>query len=393
MNEQLKEQNLLNRQQARETEKVFGAYKNLSTRLIRLRREYKNLAAAEKGNTKEARALLSEITKLDSKIKSIDKTVGQSQRNVGNYTSAFSKLGNAIKTGLGFIGLTSLISGFTRVIKDSFNRIREFDKELQNIAGITGNSREELKSLESTIIQVASESIKTSNEVAKLATTLFTLGKTKREVSLLLKPVNDLSIALETTSEEAADFLGQTLNAFGKGAESGQEFADIVANVRKSTSLNFERIKLALGFVAPTANALNLTLGDTAALIGVLQDNGIKAARAGRLLSSSFLRLAKRGKSLDNALDEINAAQERGVTNLELLKIAGEEFGTEAAALGISLAENRDRVDELAQSFNNLSEGSLEDLTEEQLKSLDAQLKILDSSWEEFILSIERVQE
>ena len=224
MNEQLKEQNLLNRQQARETEKVFGAYKNLSTRLIRLRREYKNLAAAEKGNTKEARALLSEITKLDSKIKSIDKTVGQSQRNVGNYTSAFSKLGNAIKTGLGFIGLTSLISGFTRVIKDSFNRIREFDKELQNIAGITGNSREELKSLESTIIQVASESIKTSNEVAKLATTLFTLGKTKREVSLLLKPVNDLSIALETTSEEAADFLGQTLNAFGKG---GRKWAGI----------------------------------------------------------------------------------------------------------------------------------------------------------------------
>ena len=389
LNEQLKQQNRINRQTITENNKVFGSYKNLSTRLIRLRKEYKDLAAAEKQNTKEGKKLISTIRTLDSRLKKIDKTVGQSQRNVGNYTSAWGKLGNTIKRGLGAAGIIGGVQLITRALRDSFNRIKQFDKELTNIAAISGLTRKELKGLESTILAVSGASIKTSNEVAQLATVLFTLGKTEQEVKLLIKPINDLSIALGSTSEETADFLGQTLNAFGKGAESGQEFADIIANVRKSTSLNFQRIKDALGFVAPTANALNLTLGRTSALIGVLQDNGIKSARAGRLLSTSFLRLASDGKSLGDALDEINEAQDTGVDRLKILEIASESFGKESAALALILANNRDRVDELANSFDNLSEGSLKDLTDTQLESLDAKIKILDSTFERFLLRIE----
>jgi len=389
LNEQLKQQNRINRQTVTENNKIFGSYKNLSTRLIRLRKEYKDLAAAEKQNTAEGKRLISTIRTLDSRLKKIDKTVGQSQRNVGNYTSAWGKLGNTIKRGLGAAGIIGGVQLITRALRDSFNRIKQFDKELTNIAAISGLTRKELKGLESTILAVSGASIKTSNEVAQLATVLFTLGKTEQEVKLLIKPINDLSIALGSTSEETADFLGQTLNAFGKGAESGQEFADIIANVRKSTSLNFQRIKDALGFVAPTANALNLTLGRTSALIGVLQDNGIKSARAGRLLSTSFLRLASDGKSLGDALDEINEAQDTGVDRLKILEIASESFGKESAALALILANNRDRVDELANSFDNLSEGSLKDLTDTQLESLDAKIKILDSTFERFLLRIE----
>ena len=72
--------------------------------------------------------------------------------------------------------------------------------------------------MEQAITFVSKSSIKTSTEVAKLATTLFTLGKTKEEVKLLLAPVNNLAIAFRVSSDQAADFLGQTLNAFGKSA-------------------------------------------------------------------------------------------------------------------------------------------------------------------------------
>ena len=209
------------------------------------------------------------------------------------------------------------------------------------------------------------------------------MGNSEKAVKLLLKPVNDLSIALNTTSEEAADFLGQTLNAFGKGAESGKEFADIIANVRTSTSLDFQRISDALGYVAPTANALGLSLGQVSAQIGVLQDNGIKAARAGRLLNSSFARLVKKGKTLDEALQDINESQDKVATATNL-------FGAESFTLGIILADNIEKTAELANEFDNLSEGSLKTLTDAQLKSLDAQLDTLDSTYEKFILHIEK---
>ncbi len=335
-----------------------------------------------KKEQRELRKSTLQFRKYQKAVLGADASVGRFQRNVGNYPRALGAVTGAVRSLSSALGLLGGAFLAVSVFGDAFRRIRDFDKELQNIAGISGITRKNLKSLEAEIVSVAGSSIKTSNEVAQLASTLFTLGKSESEVKKLLKPVNDLSVALGSTSEESADFLGQTLNAFGKGAESGQEFADIIANVRTSTSLDFQRIKDALGFVAPTANALGLTLGQVSAQIGVLQDSGIKAARAGRLLNTSFARLVSQGITLDQALDQINDAQDKVAVSTEL-------FGKESFTLGLILADNVDKTADLANEFDNLSSGSLKKLTDEQLKSLDAQTKILTSSWEELILTID----
>tara|TARA_R110000744_G_scaffold148351_2_gene261384 strand:- start:1434 stop:4937 length:3504 start_codon:yes stop_codon:yes gene_type:complete len=359
-----------------------NAYKKLTKQVNNAQARFKRLAAEFGVNSKQAQKANITFAQLDDRLRRINNTAKDGRRDVGRYGLAFREVGISLKSLFIAGGVVGVIRGIGRAFGDAFERVRSFDKELQNIAGVTGIARKDLVGLEKSIISVAGSSIRTSNEVAKLATTLFTLGNSEKAVKLLLKPVNDLSIALGATSEEAADFLGQTLNAFGKGAESGQEFADIIANVRTSTSLDFQRIKDALGFVAPTANALGLSLGEISAQIGVLQDNGIKAARAGRLLNSSFARLIKRGLSLDDALLKINNSQNKIVTATEL-------FGAESFTLGLILADNTEKTANLANEFDNLSEGSLKTLTDSQLDSLDAKFKILDSTWEKFLLNIE----
>ena len=375
----------------------------LNANLEKLRRERVKINKEEKKGVLTAREANKRRTETNLLIKATSSNLNAAQREILKTNSAvkkssavFTKLNknlsvikSTLKKGLGFIGLTGVIFGIGRAFSDAFSRIREFDKEMNNLAGIAGVTRDDLKATEKTIVDVAGSSIKTSNEVAKLATTLTALGKSQNEVRRLLKPTNDLSIALQATSDEAGELLVSTLNAFGKGAEEGQHFADVIAKMRTSTSLDFERIKDALGFIAPTANALNLSLGETGALVGILQDNGVKAARSGRLLSSSFIRMAKEGKTLEGSLDRINEAQEKGVKGNELLRIASKDFGVQASALGLILANNREKTAELANEFDNLSEGALKKLTDEQLKSMDAQLKILDSTYEKFILNIE----
>lgn len=335
---------------------------------------------------KKADLLRGSIDKLNAKITAQGTAMSKQKRNIGNYGSALAGVGGKVKRlalqFAGALGLTSVIFLFANALKSTFNRIRDFDSAMQNIAGIVGVTRSELSEVEGTIKKVASQSIKTSNEVAKLAEVLFTLGKSRDEVIDMLAPVNNLAIGLQTTSENAAELLGQTLNAFGKGSESAAEFADIIANMRTSTALNFERIKDALGFLAPTANALNLTLGKTGALIGVLQDNGVKASRAGALLNTSFARLVGKGLTLEQALTKINESTDKVGTSSDL-------FGKRAFGLGLILADNVDRVNELGDEFDNLSTGSLKKLTDEQLKSMDSQLKILDSTWEKFVLDID----
>ncbi|MBT3417098.1 phage tail tape measure protein, partial [Candidatus Woesearchaeota archaeon] len=344
-------------------------------------------------NSESSKRLAKRKLELTERLKKLESATGDNTRKVGSYTKAIKEAskGNRIfsfslkdtiaQFTAGF-GIIAGIRSFIGTLKDATARIKDFDKAMQNMAGIANLTRSELKLVEKGIKEVAGESVKTSNEVALLATNLFALGKTKTEVIKLLKPVNDLSIALQTTSENAAEFLGQQLNAFGKGADSAQMFADTIANIRSSTALNFQKMADAFGFLSPTVKALGLTIGDAGAILGTLHDNGIKAARAGRLMSSSFARLIDDGLTLKDALAAVNDSTDK-------VKTASKLFGKESFTLGLILAENIDKTKMLSNEFNEMSEGSLKRLTDEQLKSLDAQAKIVDSTWEKFILNLD----
>ena len=358
-----------------------GSLKQLRQQLSLTTKAYDQLSKEERENTQVGKVLVKQIQKQQAEIRKLEEATGRAQRNVGNYKSAWNGVSNLFRSGMGILGVAGGISLLSSAVRKGFNSIVDFDKELSVMAGISGLTRGELKGVREEILKVAGGSVKTSNDVAKLSTTLFSLGKSKEEVKLLLTPVNDLSIALGSTAEETANLLGGTLNAFGKGAESGQEFADVIANIRSSTALDFQGITESLGFIAPTAKAVGLTIGETGALIGTLKDANIKASRAGRLLSSSFARLIGKGLDLNTALDKIRNSQDKVSTASEL-------FGKEAFTLGLILADNEEKVAGLTNKFDNLSKGSLKKLVDEQLKSASAQLEILGAKWESMLINV-----
>ena len=358
-----------------------GSLKQLRQQLSLTTKAYDSLSKEERENTQVGKVLVKQIQRQQREIRKLELATGRAQRNVGNYKSAWSGVSNLFRSGMGILGVAGGISLLSSAVRKGFNSIVDFDKELSVMAGISGLTRGELKGVREEILKVSGNSVRTSNDVAKLSTTLFSLGKSKEEVKLLLTPVNDLSIALGSTAEETANLLGGTLNAFGKGAESGQEFADVIANIRSSTALDFQGITEALGFIAPTAKAVGLTIGGTGALIGTLKDANIKASRAGRLLSSSFARLIGKGLDLNTALDKIRNSQDKVSTASEL-------FGKEAFTLGLILADNEEKVAGLTNKFDNLSKGSLKKLVDEQLKSASAQLDILGSKWNTILINV-----
>ena len=367
--------------------KLASAYNQLNAKLNQAEKEYKDLAASQGLSSKATIKQQKEVQKLRGQIDAINTPIKRFNNNVGNYSSALSGAGKSLR---GFIGAFGLIGGvylFAAAVKDTFNRIREFDKAMQNIAGIMRVSRSEIKDLEVEIKSVAGSSIKTSREVAELAENLVTLGKTKTEIKQLLKPVNNLAIGLETTSGEAAEFLVQTLNAFGAGAEEAEEYADVIATIRTSTSLDFQKMRDSFQYLTPISKILNKDLAYTGSVLGILADNGLKAESAGRLLGTAQQKLASKGRTLQYALDKINSAKERGIKETELLKIASDLFGKQAAKVGIILATNTGVIEKNAQAIRD-NGGALDDLVNTQLESMDAKLKILDSTWEQFVLSI-----
>ena len=375
--------------------KLLGAYTNLNAKLALMRKEYKDLAAKKaqgialtKKEEQAYKRLGPAINKADGALKRIDRSVGQSFRNVGNYRSAIAGLGMSFRSLLSAFGLTSGVFLFANAVRDAIGRVRDFDKSMQNLAGVFRTTRQDLKPLEETIISVAGSTIRTSNEVAKLAETLATLGKSPQQIQRLLKPVIDLSLGLDAAADEAGEFLVQMLNAFGAADSEAAQYADTIATIRTSTTLDFQKMRDSFQYIAPISRILGKDLAYTGSVVGILADNSLKAEQAGRLLSTAQIKLATQGKTLDDALQQINKRYEQGADALEILTLSEELFGKQASKVGAILAVNTEAIELNAQAIRE-NGGALKDLTDRQLESLDAKLAIVDSAYEKFILSLD----
>lgn len=378
---QIAEKNKQMKKSAQESLGLITIYQKETQTLINLRNKYKDVALQHGVNSKEARKLRKEVELLDNRLKRLDASGGQHHRFIGRYSTAFKGLAISMRSVGAALGFAGALFALVAIMRNAVKTIFEFDKEMVNLAAISGKTRSEMKGLEMEIRRVAKTSINTANEVAKTATALRTLGKTEVEIIGLLEPVNNLSIALHAAADEAGELLVKTLNAFGESADEALHYANVIAAIRTSTALDFQRISDALGFLAPTAKTVGLTIEQTGAVLGVLVDNGIKAARAGRLMNSSFARLNDKGLTLNQALEAINESEDRLATATRL-------FGKESFALAIILADNIEKTNNLAEAFTDV-DNVLRDLTQKQLKSLSAQSKILGAIWEELILTFE----
>lgn len=120
INEEKIKQNRLNKQEAKNQLGLIGEYQKLAKRLTDAKLAYKNLAASGKEFANEAKKQKAIIDSLDSRIKSIDKTVGESQRNVGNYTSAWQGLKSTFLSYFTIgAAVTGVISNITEGLKDA----------------------------------------------------------------------------------------------------------------------------------------------------------------------------------------------------------------------------------------------------------------------------------
>lgn len=362
------------------------AYDRLQAKYNIAYRRLQDLTAAGKENTREFTRAQNVFAKYEARVTKADHAVKSFRRNVGNYPKTMGAATASLRNLMSAFGLFTGVFLFAQLMRNAANSVRLFDASMQNIAGIMRTSRDKIKDLEEVIISVAGSSVNTATQVAKLAEVLVTLGKTKDQIKDLLEPVNNLAIGLETTGADAAEFLVQTLNAFGASSKEAGKYADIIATIRTSTTLDFQKMRDSFQYLTPISRILNKDLAYTGAIIGVLADNGLKAEASGRLLGTAQQKLAKANIPLQKALDQINDAIASGTKETALLALASNLFGKQAAKVGIILAQNSGIIEENAQAIRDNS-GALDDLVEQQLLSLDASLKILKSRWEEYILN------
>ena len=364
-------------QQANKTAKAVAnennAYTKQSKELNTLRNQYKNLAAQNQSNTKEAKALLAEITKLDAKLKGIDKTVGQSQRNVGNYTSALDRLkgvGIGVTNVLGQLGLAM---GIGMIVKGATDTIVEFDSAIADLSAITGASGKDLDFFKENAIRMG---VDVKGGAAAVVEAYKLIASAKPELlenAAALNSVTEAAILLSRASgmelPDAATALTDAMNQFGVGAEQAGKFVDVLAAGAKFGSAEIPQITEALLKFGAVAKTTNVNIQESTGLIEALAEKGLKGAEAGTALRNVMLklsapdalpkeaqdRLAALGVNFDDLKDKSKPFAERLEALKPLLSDNGaliKVFGTENAVAATTLLSSTDRIKELTASVN-----------------------------------------
>jgi hypothetical protein len=375
---QISEQSRINKQLARETTGLAGAYEKESKTLIKLRKQLKDLIITEGEGSKKTQQLKQRVTELDQKLKSADAAAGQFQRNVGNYPNAMGGAISSLKKFAGALGIVGGIQLLNRGLRNTFDIVKNFDQAQANLASVLRVSRDEMSGLTEMAKQLGATTKFTASEVSELQLEFAKLGFTQKEIEGVTEATLQLAAASGTDLGNAASIVGSTLKGFGLDVTETQRLVDVMAKSFSSSSLDIDKFSSAMSNAAPAASAIGLTVEETTALLGSLTDAGIDASSAGTGLKNMFLNAKAEGITFDEALDQIANSSDKLGTSFDLFKQKG-------ATLGVILANSRDKTDELTQSLEN-SSGAAQEMADKQLDTLQGSLQLLNSAWEGYIL-------
>jgi hypothetical protein len=166
-----------------------GSYFDLNEQLKAARKSFKNLSEEErKGQI--GQQLTARIQKLDKELKGIDKSIGQNQRNVGNYSKAldnlvpgFRRISKAVTNANGKLNIfgKALVAGFVafkaaqfiaKAVKQIDEFVEKIDETRQAVAGLSEASGEELEKLTANTQALAETFDVSSDQITKSARAL-----------------------------------------------------------------------------------------------------------------------------------------------------------------------------------------------------------------------------
>ena len=326
--------------------------------------------------------------------KQVDKTAKSTKKSGEALSGGFAGLKGAIggaipmlgrlqaafaSSGIGaiVIAVGALVGLFTSAVTTG----AKFAKSFSTLQAVTGKTADELSSLNKQAKELGATTQFTAIQVVSLQTELAKLGFTVKDIENSTPSILDLAASLEVDLASAAELAGSVVRSFGLTTKDTQKVVDVMAKSTSTSALNFEALRESLKVVAPAAKATGVSIEKTAALLGVLANNGLKGSVAGTGLSKTFIELNKKGITLQEAMDKVSGSSNKLNTAIELVGVVG-------AKSFLSLAEGGDQIAELEEQFENAA-GAAKEMAEVRLDNLAGDTTKLGSAWEGFLLSIE----
>ena len=368
----------------------LGSLKQLRAELSNLTKQYDELSRVDREGLK-GNQLQKDINALTKEIKDAEYATQRFQRNVGNYKSALQGFS---KAWLGFAAGVAVAARAIRAFAKEYKVIADFEQANANLSTILGVNKEQMEALRESALHLGETTEYTASQVTSLQTELAKLGFTQQEIINMQKSVLQFATAVGTDLASAAALAGATLRAFNLDSTKTEDVLATLAVATNKSALNFSMLQTSMSTIAPVANAYGLSLKDTTALLGTLANAGFDATSAATATRNILLNLADASgklaqtlggsvKTFEDIMNALIKLRDSGVDLNETLEltdkrsVAAFNAFLSGAEASITLREELENVD-----------GELERIQSQRLDTVEGSIKLMQSAWEGFILSM-----
>ncbi len=233
---------------------------------------------------------MDQVKEFQDNTKSTMSTVG------GIMTSAGKTMTKAVT--LPILGLTTAAVKVGGDFEEQMSRVKA-------ISGATGDAFEELRDQ---AIDLGAKTAFSAKESADGMENLASAGFDAQEIMAAMPGLLDLAAVSGGDVALASENAATALRGFGLEADQSGHIADVFARAAADTNAEVADMGEAMKYIAPVANAMGLSIEETAAAIGIMSDAGVKGSQAGTTLRGALSRIAKPTKAMRETMEELGVS-------------------------------------------------------------------------------------
>ena len=295
-------------------------------------------------------------------------------------------------------GLSLLKSG----LEGAASAGMSFEASMSNVAAISGATGAELDALTQKAKEMGASTKFSASQAGEAFGYMAMAGWKTEEMMAGIDGVMKLAASSGEDLGTVSDIVTDALTALGMKAGDAGHFADVLAAAASNSNTNVGMMGETFKYVAPLAGALGYSAEDLSVAIGLMANAGIKGTQAGTALRSTFTRLSKPTKDVEEAMKalgisavnsdgsmkplnqlllEMRAAFD-GLSASEKTQYAATIAGQEAMSGFLAIVNASDADFEKLTGAINECSGAAQEMSDTQINNLQGDVTILQSALE-----------
>lgn len=304
-------------------------------------------------------------------------------KNAKQAKPSVESLGSTMKKAFAVLGVVQGLRLLGAELQKAAQEANAFELSMKRLSAIGKVTGDALTASRRGVRELATETEFGASKIGNAMLEVVKMGYDYAGAMEVMPDATDLATASMEDLSWASTNMINVMKAFGINSQESTKVANVMATSFNETSLNLKSYMESMTYVAPIASAMNISLEETTALLGVLSDMGLRGTIAGTTLKNAMLKLIS---PTDRVMEALEGVDFRGLSLTQTLGILNkqgvntgdmlEQFDLRALAGSLAIGKRNDEVVKLTESLEKqettakgVAEGIREDYTMELAKA------------------------